>query len=491
MPLTLNTSHPLYSNIVAFICVDDDNVVKDLKGDTCTTDAAVVIGTGTHGRHFQTQIVSNNAKGIALTNGHLTKPVANPVGTSMIVINSGNSRASRGSVTNTPNGAVNSIGVYTGDVAGCQTSNNFPVALGTTDVIGTGAHCIAAAWNGTTEYKTWVNGNQEAVVSGNLGNATDTGKTAYIGGANTGGFGGFAADYVYYIHFRKYLTEAELDEIYASLGANNQISLLAPAGGTAPTGTVTIGTIVPSSTGASVPFTYSSSDQTGFEYRLNGGAVVTGTTSPQVLTGLTSSTAYTIEIRAVNASGNGAWSTAANFTTDAPAAQVPQGTVTIGTVTTTQTTASVPYTYSLSDQTGFEYRLNGGSAVTATASPQSLTGLTANTAYTVEIRAINATGAGTWSAVKNFTTAAVPTGTITSQSLSRNNGTASGVVSLSHIDVRLQSTGALAVRKTGVSTNGSSVFTFSDAAITTGSTYIVSWLESGGEFGIAYNVVAS
>lgn len=253
-------------------------------------------------------------------------------------------------------------------------------------------------------------------------------------------------------------------------------------GGTTPTGTVTIGTITPNSTGASVQFTYSAADQTGFEYRLNGGAAVTGTTSPQVLTGLTSSTAYTIEIRAINASGQGTWSTAANFTTSAPAAQVPQGTVTIGTVTTTQTTASVPYAYSLSDQTGFEYRLNGGAAVTATASPQSLTGLTANTAYTIEIRAINATGAGTWSAVKNFTTAAVATGTFTSEPLHRLVDGAL-MANKTFTYYRLYSeAGALVANKTSVTSNAAGIVSFTDAAIVAGTTYKSDWLTVDGEF---------
>lgn len=247
----------------------------------------------------------------------------------------------------------------------------------------------------------------------------------------------------------------------------------ATGGGTAPTGTVTIGSITPNSTGASVPFTYSAADQTGFEYRLNGGAAVTGTASPQVLTGLTSSTAYTIEIRAINASGQGAWSTAANFTTSAPAAQVPQGTVTIGTVTTTQTTASVPYTYSLSDQTGFEYRLNGGSAVTATASPQSLTGLTANTAYTIEIRAINATGAGTWSAVKNFTTAAVATGTLTITDLANNIDTPWASAAVDAATVMPLSLGSVVVSKTGLSTTAGADLVITDASIVTGAEYII------------------
>lgn len=205
-----------------------------------------------------------------------------------------------------------------------------------------------------------------------------------------------------FAYWDRELSDAEC----ASVADNYRGVMPAPAAGTTPTGTVTIGTITPNSTDASVPFTYSAADQTGFEYRINGGTAVTGTTSPQVLTGLTPSTAYTIEVRAINATGAGAWSAVGNFTTLTP--QVPQGTVTLGIITAGQTTASVPFTYSLADQTGFEYRLNGGTVVTGTVSPQNLTGLTAATAYTIEIRATNGTGAGTWSAVGNFTTAAAP-----------------------------------------------------------------------------------
>lgn len=81
------------------------------------------------------------------------------------------------------------------------------------------------------------------------------------------------------------------------------------------------------------------------------------------------------------------------------AAQVPQGTITLGTPTVDQTTISQPFTYSLADQTGFEYRVSSGggafSAWAATTSPVSLTGLTADTIHTIEVRAVNATGAGT------------------------------------------------------------------------------------------------
>lgn len=502
MALTLNTSHPLYSNIVAFVCVDDDNTVKELKGDACTTDAAVVIGTGTYGRHFRTTIVSNNAKGVALTNGHVTKPVSNPVGTTIVVFNSASSRASRGAVTDTTtatNGG-NTVGVYNGDAAGCQSSSNYPVALGTTDVIGTGAHLIAAAWTDTTEYKTWVDGNQENLVSGSLGNANDGYLTKYIGGAPTGGFGGLAADYVYYIHFRKYLSEAELDEIYTSLGANNQVSLL-NSGGTAPTGAVTIGTITPNSTGASVPFTYSAADQTGFEYQLNEtGTIYPIAASPATPTGLTSSTAYTIRVMAVNASGSGAWSTSAPFTTSAggdttpptftSAPAVSSITQTGGTATATideagsifyvivpqaESTPSVSQVIAGQSASGTA-PIDSGSAVGTTTLSDAFTGLTAGAAYKACFVARDDEATPNVQAtvtVVNFNAAAAPVGTITITGVANNTNTPWISAAVDSATVMPISLGSVVVNKTGLSTTAGADLVVTDASIATGTEYII------------------
>ena len=91
----------------------------------------------------------------------------------------------------------------------------------------------------------------------------------------------------------------------------------------------------------------------------------------------------------------------------APEVVAPAGTVTIGTVTVTTTTASVPYSYSGADATGFEYRVNGGAVVSASSSPQSLSSLTPNTAYQIEIRAVNSAGSGAWSSPSAFETEAL------------------------------------------------------------------------------------
>lgn len=230
MALSLNTSHPLYASLVALICVDDDNTVKDLKGDICTPDASVVIGSGIYGRHFRTKVVSNNAFGVALTAGFATKPVATPLGTSFIVINAGNSRVSRGIVFNGTATSCVGPAVFTGDCAGIHPGGSAnPQYLGTTDIIGTGAHSFGEAHNGTTgqiENKTFVDGVVEQASTTNVGNANDGYKCTYIGGASAGGYGGFAADYVWIAHFRRVLSDAEIADLHASLGTGNKFALV-------------------------------------------------------------------------------------------------------------------------------------------------------------------------------------------------------------------------------------------------------------------------
>lgn len=84
----------------------------------------------------------------------------------------------------------------------------------------------------------------------------------------------------------------------------------------APSGTVTIGAITPTSSGASVAITYDGGDATGFEYRIDGGSAVSGgSASPIVVSGLSASTEYDLEIRPTNDGGEGAWSAVATFET--------------------------------------------------------------------------------------------------------------------------------------------------------------------------------
>lgn len=233
MPLSLNTSNPLYSYLVSLVCVDDDNIVKDLMGDGCTPDAAIVIGSGTYGRHFRTTAASNNAKGIALTNGFVTKPTTNPVGTAFIVINAGNSRYSRGTVYNCGGANNFSPAVNSSEVAGIlapPVSATVPTCVGTTDIVGTGAHSFGCGVNGNSGGKTFVDGTVENTTASNLQYSNDTYKANYIGGNASGASGYFAADYVWVAYFRKYLTDQEIADLHASLGAGNTFGLVLGGG---------------------------------------------------------------------------------------------------------------------------------------------------------------------------------------------------------------------------------------------------------------------
>lgn len=120
----------------------------------------------------------------------------------------------------------------------------------------------------------------------------------------------------------------------------------------------------------------------------------------------------------------------AEAVTIAPAATAPQGTVNIGSATIAATTATVPFTYSAADQTGFEYRVNAGTW-TAGTSPLSLTGLTPETAYTVEVRAVNGEGPGT-AASTTFTTAAAIVPSTASVTVAYGPGPGWNHVSVAH-----------------------------------------------------------
>lgn len=229
MALSLNTSHPLYADLLALIGVDDDNVIKDLTGNNaCSPHANVVIGSGSYGRHFRTFVVSNNAQGVALAPGLRPKPTANPVCSIFVVINAGNSFASRGTVFD-PGGNNITPAVYTGDVAGIQSGTSNPTLLGTTDLIGTGQHSFGAAWNGITGQlgnKVFADGVVENSSSANFGNASDSAALTYIGGSAASGYGGLAADYVWIAVFRRYLSDSEIAELHSSLGPGNVFSLI-------------------------------------------------------------------------------------------------------------------------------------------------------------------------------------------------------------------------------------------------------------------------
>ena len=96
----------------------------------------------------------------------------------------------------------------------------------------------------------------------------------------------------------------------------------------------------------------------------------------------------------------------ATIAVEAAATEVPQGTWTIGTITTGETTASLTPSYSLSDAASYQYSINSGDWTTFTGTI-SLTGLADETAFSGALRATNSVGSGA-SASFSFTTDRIP-----------------------------------------------------------------------------------
>jgi len=232
---------------------------------------------------------------------------------------------------------------------------------------------------------------------------------------------------------------------------------------------------------------YFSGNQTPFTYTLVGGSLAgTGLSLTNgVISGspTASGTIAGLQVRATDSAGNTAQTNTFSITVSA-AAQVPQGTFSVGSITVGQNTASVPYTYNAGDATSIQYRINGtGTAFTATASPQAITGLTAGTQYSIQFRAVNAVGPqSTWSTAVSFTTSAAGApATIVSEPLRNLAGVLLANKPLNYVAAFNKDTRALVAQKTGLTTDANGRFTFSDVALTAGTDYRWDWETVDGE----------
>lgn len=283
--------------------------------------------------------------------------------------------------------------------------------------------------------------------------------------------------------------------------------------GAPPAGTVTIGTITPGSTSASVPYSYSAADETGYEYRIDGGTAASIGASPATITGLTAATEYDIEVRAINASGAGAWSSISTFTTDAaadttaPVLTGPTGAATgataaSGAVTTDEangtlyavvtTSATPPSAADIRAGTGAAYATSQAVSATGVQSVAA-TGLTASTAYYWHFlhddAAANASNIATSA---SFTTDAIPAGVTVTEPLKNNTGTL--LASQSGVTVAvLQAADLVSVHEqSGLTTDASGLLPMiSDAAIVPGTSYHVMIKLADGGVGITGPITAS
>jgi Fibronectin type III domain len=160
-----------------------------------------------------------------------------------------------------------------------------------------------------------------------------------------------------------------------------------------------------SGTTLTINFTQSStggSAVTNYQYSLNNGVTYTAfspavITSPLTITGLSAGSSYSVLVKAVNDVGIGASSDVLSVTVPT----VPFAPYNL-TYTTSTGSATISFTAGLnggSSITNYRYSTNGGSTFTAfspvdTASPVTISGLTAGQTYSVVLQAVNAIGNG-------------------------------------------------------------------------------------------------
>jgi predicted phage tail protein len=156
------------------------------------------------------------------------------------------------------------------------------------------------------------------------------------------------------------------------------------------------------------------------------------------------------------------------------ASLVPQGTVSITTITTTEVTSNVSWTYELEDATGFEYSLDLGTSIATSSNPQTISNLTTGQTYSVRVRATNQYGPGVWSESVEFTTLAGIN--IISSPLRNETFTLLSNVLFSIVDVYLVSTGELVNRFSNITTDNDGKMQLTSGTFIVGTDYRL-WYE--------------
>ncbi len=140
--------------------------------------------------------------------------------------------------------------------------------------------------------------------------------------------------------------------------------------------------------------------------------LLSGISDPQLVAGLASDTTYLVQTRAVNAVGQGGWSASTNVTTAAAAtapAQMGAPAVSVASETELSVSRAADPADGGSAILSYDLRYSLDEAawtvVTGIAEPQPIGGLSSGTNYFVQTRAVNAVGAGAWSASTSATTA--------------------------------------------------------------------------------------
>jgi predicted RNA-binding protein with TRAM domain len=469
------------------------------------TLSALTTTYGTASSYSSFTISGSNLNGTAVT---VTPPAGFEVATSSdfsTTIGTSASSLSLGTAT-----SISSTTIYvrlsgTSSVSGSPYSGNIVVAGGgaTSQNVATVSSTVSKkALTITAANQSVAYGTAVATVTGN-GSYTPTGFVNSETSSVIGGTASYTTTYT--ISTAVGSNVATLAPVTTNLTATNY-SFTAANGNISVTATTpsdpTITSITPGNQELSVAFTAGATGGsviTNYKYSTDGGITFVelspaSTTSPITITGLTNDTQYDVQIKAVNAQGDGAAS-ASSLGTPTAAAVAP-GAPTISSITPSDQQLSVAFTAGAtggSAVTTYKYSTNGGSnwqtrAAGTTASPlvistlstDGTTALTNGTSYNIQIKAVNAIGDGaatTSTVATPATTPSAPSITLITQ----GNGQLS-------VAFTSGATGGSAITNYKYSTDGGSTFTSVSPAATT-SPITITGLSNGTSYNVQIKAV--
>lgn len=232
------STHPLAANVVSLVGVEDDGLtIKDFADParTATPNAAVTIGSGAYGYHMQTSGSGTNALSVSLSPTVKVGTLVSggiPDFTTVMVVNKALPSAggaihaflaTGGNSKTLPWIGVNSSGNI---IVGGGTTATPKLATTTGGFLDTTEFMVAVTRDSQVHSELYVDGVFVTDVADGIIASNDSNFYSQIGGYSSGGWGWRAAQVVWVITFNKILTATEISDLYASLGANNQIGLL-------------------------------------------------------------------------------------------------------------------------------------------------------------------------------------------------------------------------------------------------------------------------
>lgn len=493
MSYSLNTSHALYPNLVELIGVQSGALVSCKTARTFTVDAAATFSSGSIGEFFKMGAASWTPEGASFTPSIIFDETTSPNHSIVIVTNSLPGSGS-GPITNANPIAPASLSLnanYSGD-------NKGNVALGyaargvssLSTIMGSGvkSFCMTRSAATTANNAVSVDVTDELIINGvsqgteTVSRYNNTDTFDVIGGADGQSNHGLL-EFVWIAVFNKALSASEALELHNSLGASNAFSLVTTANNPPTFSGPNIGNQT-GTVGAALSFSVASkfSDTDALTFSAVGTWPAGVTVSSAGLisgTPTTAGTYATLKVRVTDTASQTVDSDTFSFIVTAAGdvtAPTMNGTVSATNLTTTSYTLNWSAGSDNVGVTGYQYRINAGAWVdVGNLLAANVTGRTAGSTDTIDVRDYDAAGNFSTVISANITLNAVSAGTFTSEVLKDNVGNVVANKALNFVALYNDTTHALVVLKTGLSTNASGVFTVSDPLLTAGQTYRPDW----------------